>query len=128
MTQNDRAVFTCEATGFRAFDIKWEVDGMLYDREVCDDMENCAVTANEHTSTLELNTEHIEPNTLAIVCVVNPDKASLENDTTEIILPRITNRTMRHEGVQLEIMPRPPTTPATGPMSTSSTGMYECGN
>ena len=133
VTQNNQAMFTCEATGFGDFDIKWEVDGILYDEEVCDDMENCTVTdsTSGHTSTLELYTEHIEPSTLTIVCVVNqtlPDKASLENDTTEVILPRTTSKTMRHEGVQLEIMPSPPTTPATGAISTSPPGMHECGN
>ena len=120
--QNEQApAFNCEATGFGTFAIKWEVDGMLYDREFCDDAENCTITEpSGRTSRLELNTEHIrlDPNrnetTLNIVCVVNLDKAALENATTRVILPDAT----RSGSVQLKILPPvkiPPTVPTTPP-------------
>ena len=136
MTQGQQASFTCEAVGFGNFGIKWEVDGMLYDKGVCDNnIENCTIAIpNEHTSTLKLNADYIKPNTtLTIVCVVNQSLPDIEsNDTTEVILPIITSRTRRSETVQLEIEPLyNPTTPSTGPMATpsgDSQGMYECGN
>ena len=125
VAQNEQATFTCVATGFGNLDIKWEVDGMLYDKEVCGDMDNCTVTNTNETSTLELSTEDIPPYTnLTIVCVVNqtlPDKASLENDMTEVILPNATSRTRRSKIVQLEILPVTtdiPTTPSTGSIIT----------
>ena len=133
VTQNEPApAFTCEATGFGSFAIKWEVDGMLYDRQFCDGANNCTITESSgRKSRLELNTEHIrlDPNrnetTLNIVCVVNqtlPDKASLENDTTRVILPDTTSRTGRYGIVQLKIL-SPVTTPPTIPTTTLPGGV-----
>ena len=131
VTQNEGApAFNCEANGFGTFVIKWEVDGVPYDRQFCNDAENCTITEpNGRMSRLELNTEHIrlDPNrnekTLNIVCVVNqtlrmPDRTSLENATTQVILPNTTSRTSRSGSVQLKILPpvtTPPTVPATTP-------------
>ena len=82
---------------------------MVNDSEYCDNVEICTVIESTgDMSTLKFNTEHITPNTtLTIVCVVTqtlPEKASLENDTTEVILPSTTSRTRRSEIVQLNIL------------------------
>ena len=138
MTQNEQApTFNCEATGFGSFAIKWEVDGVLYDREFCDGADNCTITEpNGRTSRLELNTEHVrlDPNrnetTLNIVCVVDqtlPDKAALENATTQVILPDTTSRTSRSEILQQKILP-PMTAPPTVPVTTPRDGGLTCKN
>ena len=124
--KNEQApAFNCEATGFGNFTIKWEVDGVPYDREFCNGAENCTITeSNGRTSRLELNTEHIrlDPNrnetALNIVCVVNLDKAALENATTRVILPDAT----RSGIVQLKILP-PATTPPTVPTTPPTDGV-----